>query len=157
MLCFPSYFQWLLRQPKSPLHKAAIVREAQRSGVSHYLDATGTLLWHLDRAFLSLFSRLSLSLRFLHSKIFHWDEAAIRSPLHTPNPLCLSNHPSPSFPLSSLKSLHSSQQLSSGKRLAFWGRGSRAALMRRWCRVCVRVCKCVGGAERCVWTGNSPL
>lgn len=60
--------------------------------------------------------------------------------MHTPNPLCLSNHPSPSFPLSSLKSLHSSQQLSSGKSLAFWGRGRHKALMRRRCRVlCVYV------------------
>lgn len=68
-------------------------------------------------------------------------------PMHTPNPLC--RHPSPSFPLSSLKSLHSSQQLSSGKRLAFWGRGSRAALMRRRCRVlCVCVYVCGKGGVR---------
>ena len=73
--------------------------------------------------------------------------------VHTPNPLFLSSHPSPSFPLSSLKSLHSSRQLSSGKRLAFWGRGSWAALMRRRCRVlCVYMwggcCVCAGWGLR---------
>lgn len=77
----------------------------------------------------------SLPLHFHHSKIFHWDEAAIRSPCMLPIPFAsTTTHP----PLSSLKSLHSSRQLSSGKRLAFWGVGGRVgggALLRQRCRV----------------------
>lgn len=94
---------------------------------------------------LSLLSHSLCTLFHLQNISSGW--SCNKIPVHTPNPLCLSNHPSPSFPLSSLKSLHSSQQLSSGKSLAFWGRGRRKALMRRRCRVlCVYVKG--GGAQR---------
>lgn len=152
-MLFP-YFQRLLRQPQTPLHKASIVREAWKA---RWGSGVSLSRCHSSVAFLSLFPRLC----FLHGKIFHCNEAAIRSPCMLSIPFCLSNHPSPSFPLSSLKSLHSSLQLSSGKRLALWGRGSQAALMRLRCRaLCVCVCVCGKGGRRglgLLWTGNSPL
>lgn len=83
----------------------------------------------------------SLPLHFHRSKIFQRDEAAIRSPCVLPIPFA-STATLP--PLSSLKSLHSSRQLSSGKRLAFWGVGGvggvgGGALLRQRCRVlCAR-------------------
>lgn len=143
MLCFPSYFQRLLRQPKTLQHKASIVREAWGarwgSGVSHYLDAAAVQPFCLSFSLCTLSPQQNISLGRSCNKI----------PAHTPNPLCLWNHPSPPFPLSSLKSLHSSRQLSSGKRLAFRGRGSGAALMRLRCRVlCACVCICGKGGLR---------
>lgn len=130
------------RQQKTPLHKASIVREARRA---RWGSGVSLSRCHSSVGFLSLFppsmlsAQQNISLRRSCNKI----------PVHTLNPLLPLNHPSPSFPLSSLKSLHSSLQLSSGKRLALWGRGSRAALMRRRCRalcVCADACVCV-----CMW------
>lgn len=136
MLCFPSYFKRLLRQPK--LHCIKLLL-SERHGGSVGVWGLSLSRCHSSVAFLSLFPCLSLpTLSPLQNISLGW--SCNKIPVHTPNPLCLSNHPSPSFPLSSLKSLHSSRQLSSGKRLAFWGRGSRAALMRRRCRV---LCACV--------------
>lgn len=96
-------------------NRASIVSGARRSP----LGFRGLLLSRCHGGI--TFPSHSLPLHFHRSKIFHWDEAAIRSPCILPIPFAsTTTHP----PLSSLKSLHSSRQLSSGKRLAFWGRGS---------------------------------